>query len=84
MLSPFTLRILDQIRVNGFEVDILDAAGAGGIDACLVSESGAEPQRFPLVADGSLRRLAERYCTAPQVSRLFAGRGGGGALAMAG
>ena len=72
MSDSLTLRVLDQIRINGFEVE-LDSAG----NTVRVFESGdrqATEQAFRVDdrpdLDG-LKALATPFCTTPQVHSLF-------------
>ena len=72
----FTLRVLDQIRVNGFDVEVEETDDHAVVE---ITQPGAgDGERFEFDAnseDSVLRRLADAFCTPPQVAKLFAGRG---------
>ena len=77
MLQRLTLQVLDQIRVNGFEVEVEEAGSADGrrcpISGCLVSEFGGASKVHAVNDVQALRALAEAYCTPAQVARLLRG-----------
>ena len=72
MSDSLTLRVLDQIRINGFEVEL--DADAGTISVFEPGDRRHTERTFSFSAAPTaerLRELATPFCTMPQVQSLF-------------
>ena len=71
MITCLTLKVLDQIRVNGFEVEVEDLDDVRFGCRCTVAEYGGAPRAHQLPDLRAVRALAEAYCTPAQVTALL-------------